>query len=106
MNIYATFAFRSEFFSKILSAPPPPPAILKLWEQTSRANSSEVVREEFIFERKNFMELKILCKHLVADELNGKLTIGENSADVVGITLSRFYEQHDLSQFPFRITAA
>lgn len=52
------------------------------------------------------MELRILCKHLVADELNGKFTVGENSANVVGITLPRFYEQHDLSQFSFRITAA
>lgn len=104
MNIYATFAFKSEFFSKILSDLLPP-AILKLWEQTSRANSYEVVREEFIFERKKFMELRILCKHLVADELNGKFTMGENSANVVGITLPRFYEQHDLSQFSFRITA-
>lgn len=52
------------------------------------------------------MELRILCKHLVADELNGKFTAGENFANVVGITLPRFYEKHDLSQFSFRITAA
>ncbi|MDE5993106.1 MAG: hypothetical protein K2G87_08670, partial [Oscillospiraceae bacterium] len=52
------------------------------------------------------MELRILCKHLVADELNGKFTVGENSANVVGITLPRVYEQHDLSLFSFRITAA
>ena len=52
------------------------------------------------------MELRILCKHLVADGLNGKFTAGEDSADVVGITLPRIYEQHDLSQFSFRITAA
>lgn len=52
------------------------------------------------------MELRILCKHLVADELNGKFTVGENNADTVGITLPRFYEQHDFSQFSFRITAA
>lgn len=64
------------------------------------------MREEFIFERKNFMELRILCKHLVADELNGKFTVGENFANIVGITLPRFYEQHDLLQFSFRITAA
>lgn len=51
------------------------------------------------------MELRILCKHLVADELNGKFTVGEDSADIVGITLPRVYEQHDLSQFSFRITA-
>lgn len=52
------------------------------------------------------MELRILRKHLVADELNGKFTVGENSADIVGITLPRFYEQHDLSRFSFRIAAA
>ncbi|MCM1060954.1 MAG: hypothetical protein NC452_11775 [Eubacterium sp.] len=52
------------------------------------------------------MELRILCKHLVADELKGKFTAGENNADIVGITLPRFYEKHDLSQFSFRITAA
>lgn len=80
--------------------------ILKLWEQTSRANSSGIVREELIFERKKIMELRILCKHLVADELNGKFTVGENSANIIGITLPRFYEQYDLSQFSFRITAA
>ncbi|MCM1059380.1 MAG: hypothetical protein NC452_03705 [Eubacterium sp.] len=52
------------------------------------------------------MELRILCKHLVADVLNGKFTVGENNADTVGITLPRIYEKHDLSQFSFRITAA
>ena len=52
------------------------------------------------------MELRILCKHLIADELDGKFTVGENSADTVGITLPRYYEQHDLSKFSFRITAA
>jgi len=51
------------------------------------------------------MELRILCKHLVADKLNGKFTVGEDSADIVGITLPRFYEKHDLSNFSFRITA-
>ncbi len=52
------------------------------------------------------MELKILCKHLVTDVLNGKFTVGEDNADAIGITLPRFYDQHDLSQFSFRITAA
>lgn len=51
------------------------------------------------------MELRILCKHLVAEELNGKFTVGEDSADIIGITLPRFYEHRDLSQFSFRITA-
>lgn len=61
--------------------------------------------KNLFFERKKFMELRILCKHLVADELNGKFTVGENSANIVGITLPRFYEKHDLSQLSFRIAA-
>lgn len=105
MNNCAIFIYIFEFLSKILSDILSS-AILKLWEQASRTNSSEAVREEIIFERNYFMELRILCKHLVADELNGKFTVGENSANVVGITLPRFYEQYDLSQFSFRITAS
>lgn len=105
LNIYATIVLLNDLGAGVLSKRFFI-YILKLWEQTSCANSSGIVREEFIFERKNFMELRILCKHLVADELNGKFTVGEDSADIVGITLPRFYEQHDLSQFLFRITAA
>lgn len=78
-------------------------AILKLWEQIYAYLK---ICRKIYFEGKNFMELRILCKHLIADELNGKFTVGENSADTVGITLPRYYEQNDLSTFSFRITAA
>lgn len=52
------------------------------------------------------MELRILCKRLIADDLDGKFTVGENAANTVGITLPRYYEKYDLSLFSFRITAA
>ncbi len=51
------------------------------------------------------MELKIICKRLITGDLNGSITEGENGADVVGITVPRYYGEHDLSLFSFRMTA-
>ena len=52
------------------------------------------------------MELKILCKRIDPTLLDGKFTTGEDSADIIGITLARKYGIHDLSEFSFRITAS
>ena len=51
------------------------------------------------------MELKIICKRLITEDLNGRLTEGESGADVVGITVPRYYGELDLSLFSFRMTS-
>ncbi|MGN0674294.1 MAG: hypothetical protein ACI4KG_00940 [Oscillospiraceae bacterium] len=51
------------------------------------------------------MELKVICKRLITTDLDGSVTEGEYGADIVGITVPRFYGAHDLSAFSFRITA-
>ncbi len=50
------------------------------------------------------MELRVICKRLMTDSLDGKITEGEYGADVVGITVPRFYGDHDLADFSFRMT--
>ncbi|MBQ3162165.1 MAG: hypothetical protein IJC04_08575 [Oscillospiraceae bacterium] len=51
------------------------------------------------------MELKVICKRLITQDLDGNITEGEYGADVVGITVPRMYGEHDLSKFSFRLTA-
>ena len=51
------------------------------------------------------MELKVICKRLITQDLDGNITEGEYGADVVGITVPRMYGDHDLSEFSFRLTA-
>lgn len=51
------------------------------------------------------MELKVICKRLITQDLDGNITEGEYGADVVGITVPRMYGEHDLSEFSFRLTA-
>lgn len=51
------------------------------------------------------MELKVICKRLITQNLDGNITEGEYGADVVGITVPRMYGEHDLSTFSFRMTA-
>jgi|GEM_PF-3581517 len=51
------------------------------------------------------MELKVICKRLITQCLDGNITEGEYGADTVGITVPRMYGEHDLSQFSFRLTA-
>ncbi len=51
------------------------------------------------------MELKVICKRLIIPELDGTVTEGEYGADIVGITVPRYYGKHDLSLFSFRITS-
>lgn len=52
------------------------------------------------------MELRILCKRIDPTLLDGKFTLGEDSADIIGITIARKYGKHDLSEFSFRMTAS
>lgn len=51
------------------------------------------------------MELKVICKRLITQNIDGNITEGEYGADVVGITVPRMYGEHDLSKFSFRLTA-
>lgn len=51
------------------------------------------------------MELKVICKRLITQNLDGNITEGEYGADVVGISVPRMYGEHDLSAFSFRLTA-
>lgn len=51
------------------------------------------------------MELKVICKKLITQNLDGNITEGEYGADVVGISVPRMYGEHDLSAFSFRLTA-
>ncbi len=51
------------------------------------------------------MELKVICKRLMTEELDGIITEGESGADVVCVTVPRYYDRHDLSRFSFRMTA-
>lgn len=51
------------------------------------------------------MELKVICKKLITQNLDGNITEGEYGADVVGISVPRIYGKHDLSVFSFRLTA-
>ncbi len=51
------------------------------------------------------MELKVICKRLITQNLDGNITEGEYGADIVGISVPRMYGEHDLSEFSFRLTA-
>ena len=51
------------------------------------------------------MELKVICKRLITQNLDGNITEGEYGADVVGISIPKMYGEHDLSEFSFRLTA-
>ncbi len=51
------------------------------------------------------MELKVICKRLITQNLDGNITEGEYGADIVGITVPRMYGEHDISSFSFRMTA-
>ncbi len=51
------------------------------------------------------MELKVICKRLITQNIDGNITEGEYGADMVGITVPRMYGEHDLSKFSFRLTA-
>lgn len=67
--------------------------ILKIWEQ-------------FYFKRKeNVMELKVIGKRLFTERMDKAITEGEYNADVIGITLDRYHDGADLSEYSFRITA-
>ena len=58
----------------------------------------------FIY-RRIFMELKVICKRLITQNLDENITEGEYGADIIGITVPRMYGEHDLSTFSFRLTA-
>lgn len=51
------------------------------------------------------MELKVICKRLITQNLDGNITEGEYGADIVGISVPKMYGEHDLSEFSFRLTA-
>ena len=51
------------------------------------------------------MELKVICKRLITQNLDENITEGEYGADIIGITVPRMYGEHDLSTFSFRLTA-
>lgn len=52
------------------------------------------------------MELKVICKRLITPALDGAITEGEYGADIIGITVPRYHDEHDLSLFSFRMSAA
>ncbi|MCM1330377.1 MAG: phage tail repeat domain-containing protein [Ruminococcus sp.] len=51
------------------------------------------------------MELKIIGKRLFAERIDKNVTEGEFNADAVGISLNRYHDGKDLSEYSFRITA-
>ena len=51
------------------------------------------------------MELKVIGKRLFTERLDKTITEGEYNADVIGITLDRYHDGADLSEYSFRITA-
>lgn len=51
------------------------------------------------------MELNVICKRLITQNLDENITEGEYGADIVGITVPRIYSGHDLSEFSFRLSA-
>ncbi len=51
------------------------------------------------------MELKVIGKRLFTERIDKTITEGEYNADVIGITLHRFHDGKDLSEYSFRITA-
>lgn len=51
------------------------------------------------------MELKVICKKLITQNLDEIITEGEYGADIVKISVPRFYSGHDLSEFSFRLSA-
>ena len=51
------------------------------------------------------MELKVIGKRLFTERIDKTITEGEYNADVIGITLGRFHDGADLSEYSFRITA-
>lgn len=51
------------------------------------------------------MELKVIGKRLFTERIDKKITEGEYNADVIGITLDRFHDGTDLSEYSFRMTA-
>lgn len=51
------------------------------------------------------MELKVIGKRLFTERIDKTITEGEYNADVIGITLDRFHDGADLSEYSFRITA-
>ncbi len=83
-------------------------AILKLWEQLSAGTAAarQLPAGAILLFRKEFaMELKVICKRLMTEDLDGMITEGESGADVVCVTVPRYYDRHDLSRFSFRMTA-
>lgn len=62
------------------------------------------VREEFIFERKDFMKFKVVGKRLILTDYSHKITKGENSFDAVEITIPHYYDNCDLSTLSFRFS--
>lgn len=51
------------------------------------------------------MELKVIGKRLFTERIDKTITEGEYNADVIGITLDRYHNGADLSEYSFRITA-
>lgn len=51
------------------------------------------------------MELKVIGKRLFTERIDKTITEGEYNADVIGITLDRYHDGTDLSEYSFRITA-
>lgn len=51
------------------------------------------------------MELKVIGKRLFTERIDGNITEGEYNADVIGITLDRYHDGTDLSEYSFRMTA-
>lgn len=51
------------------------------------------------------MELKVIGKRLFTERIDRNITEGEYNADVIGITLDRFHDGKDLSEYSFRMTA-
>lgn len=65
-----------------------------------------IVREIYIFERKDFMNFKVVGKSLILTDYSHKITVGEQSYDEVEITLPRYHGNIDNSLLSYRLTEA
>lgn len=61
-------------------------------------------RKEFIFERKDFMQFKIMGKSLIPTDFSHKITRGENLYDEVEIIMPRYHDGIDNSLLSHRLT--
>lgn len=72
-----------------------------LCRKTEKASAA---REEFIFERKDFMKFKVVGKNLILTDHSHKIIEGENSFDTVEIAVPKKHDDCDISNLSFRFS--